>query len=61
MQEKPKIEKTETEKITHLFFLARDTENEPKMQENLKSRKKLRFYCIKKLEKVALIHLKVLF
>jgi hypothetical protein len=30
MQEKPKIEKTETEKITH-HVLARDTKSEPKM------------------------------
>jgi hypothetical protein len=64
MQEKPKIEKTEIDKITHheCGVLARDTKNEPKMQENLKSRKlKLGFYCIKKLEKIIPIHLKVLF
>jgi len=51
MQENPKIEKTEIEKITHheCGVLARDTKNEPKMQDNLKSRKlKLGFYCIKK-------------
>jgi len=61
MQEKPRIEKNETEKITHLFWLGTQ-KNEPKMQENLKSRKlKLGFYYTKKLEKVVLIHLKVLF
>ena len=42
--------------------MARDTTNEPKMQENLKSRKlNSGFCCIKKLEEVVLIHLKVLF
>lgn len=40
MQEQPKIERTEIEKITHheCGVLARDTKNKPKMQENLKSR-----------------------
>jgi hypothetical protein len=37
MQEKPKNEKTKIEKVMHYEcgVLARDTKNEPKMQENL--------------------------
>jgi hypothetical protein len=52
MKEKPEIEKSEIVKIMHreCGVLDRDIKNEPKMQENLKSRKlKLGFYCIKKI------------
>jgi len=50
-----KLRKMKLRKLHIFFFLARDTKNESKMQENLKSRKiKLGFYCIKNWRKSSL-------
>jgi hypothetical protein len=55
---KPKLRKLHVIDMS----LAKNTKNEPKARENLKSRNlKSGFHCIKKLEKVVLIHLTILF